>query len=65
MTCIRCDGLMVMDRFDDVRDDTGHYNFHAWRCLVCGEVIDPVIISNRQNHIKPFPHRNRKLMAYN
>jgi len=64
MTCLRCEGLMVIDRFDDLQDDTGQNYFQAWHCLVCGEVIDPVIILNRQNHSKPFPNRNRKIMAY-
>ena len=64
MTCTRCDGLMVIDRYQDVRDDTGEICFNAWHCLVCGDIIDPVIMSNRRNHTKPLPKRNRKLMAY-
>jgi hypothetical protein len=65
MTCTRCDGLMVLERFEDIKDDTGQINFHAWHCLVCGEILDEVIITNRSNHQKPMPHRNRKLMVYN
>ena len=64
MMCVRCDGLMVVDRFDDFRDDTGEFNFKAWRCLTCGEIIDSVIISNRQKHVPPLSNRNRKIMAY-
>ena len=65
MTCSRCDGLMMMERFDDIRDDTGQNNFLAWHCLICGEILDQVIITNRTNHVKPLRHRNRKLMVYN
>jgi hypothetical protein len=65
MTCARCDGLMVMERFEDFQDDTGAMNFNAWHCLVCGEILDQVIITNRRNQPKPLNHRNRNLMVYN
>jgi hypothetical protein len=29
----------------------------AWRCLTCGDLIDPVIMRNR---IRPRNHRNRR-----
>jgi hypothetical protein len=25
----------------------GHNNVHAWRCVVCGEIVDLVIVQNR------------------
>ena len=32
---------------DDLQDETGLAGFAAWRCLICGEVLDPVILENR------------------
>ena len=45
MVCPRCDGLMLQEVFVDFAgtDDS----FEGWRCLVCGEIVDPVIASNR------------------
>ena len=65
MTCIRCEGLMVEERMEDFRDDTGQNYFHAWHCIACGEIVDPVILSNRQTHPKPLRHGNRNLLVYN
>ncbi|MEK7703186.1 MAG: hypothetical protein AAB317_04420 [Nitrospirota bacterium] len=62
MKCHRCGGIMISDFFQDLEDDTGHLCFHGMRCIPCGEVLDPVILANRQKR----PHhqaRNRKLMT--
>ncbi len=43
--CHRCGGLMVRERI------TGEHealHFEAWRCLVCGEVVDALIAANRR-----------------
>jgi len=45
MTCTRCKGLMVQDHFLDLLD-TDHRTA-AWRCVSCGEIIDPVVLANR------------------
>jgi len=47
MQCLRCNGLMVLERFDDIRDDTGQIHFEGLRCLLCGEIVDPTILTNR------------------
>jgi len=47
MHCPRCNGLMSLTRFYDLRDDTGTFSFVAWRCISCGEVLDSVIYRNR------------------
>ena len=49
MQCVRCNGLMVEDRFMDLRDDTGQIEFGGWRCVVCGNIADPIIVANRKN----------------
>ncbi len=47
MLCRRCRGLMVRDCFIDLLDDTGKMWFLGWRCMVCGEIVDSVILINR------------------
>ncbi len=63
MTCPRCKGIMVRDTFEDMQDDTGALSFPGWRCLTCGEVLDPVITQNRQSHREPLIGRARKKFA--
>ncbi|MEY4528801.1 MAG: hypothetical protein RL768_2520 [Nitrospirota bacterium] len=52
-TCTRCGGLMVVEHYIDLQDDTGQIGLTAWRCMSCGEVIDPVILQNRE---RPAPN---------
>lgn len=46
--CPRCNGAMVYERFQDMLD-----MFYAWRCLNCGEIMDPVVARNRGAAGKP------------
>ena len=61
MNCRRCHGLMVEERFEDLRGDPQHISFYGWRCVCCGNVADPVIFSNRSSQaVAAFntqPHR--------
>ncbi len=50
MKCPRCGGLMVSDRLQDLKDSTGFIHFYGVRCLVCGEILDPTILENREKH---------------
>ena len=43
MKCQRCGGIMVPEEFYSMDDD----RFSGWRCIFCGEIIDPVILRNR------------------
>lgn len=63
MQCPRCKGLMVDDWFQDVRDDTGSINFKGLRCLICGEVVDPVILHNRQVGPEGIPGRRKRRLS--
>lgn len=63
MDCPRCQGIMVKDMFEDVSDDTGAIHFAGWRCITCGEILDPVISANRQYHHEPLLGRSRKKFA--
>jgi len=39
---------MVRERFHDFLDDMGRIEFRGLRCLVCGEILDPMILKHRQ-----------------
>jgi len=47
MDCSRCQGLMVEERFEDARGDLREVSFHGWRCVCCGNIVDPIIIKHR------------------
>ena len=49
MICSRCQGLMTVDSFIDMEEDTGQLWLSAWRCVNCAQVTDPGIIRNRMN----------------
>jgi hypothetical protein len=42
MRCHRCKGIMSYEKFYGA-----HENFWGWRCLCCGDIIDPIILENR------------------
>jgi DNA-directed RNA polymerase subunit N (RpoN/RPB10) len=43
MRCHRCGSVMVYERFYGPNE-----HFSGWRCISCGEIIDRVILENRQ-----------------
>ena len=47
MQCQRCQGVMVIDYFVDL-EASNEVWMPGWRCLSCGEVIDPLIANHRQ-----------------
>jgi hypothetical protein len=55
MTCRRCDGLMVQERYDDLELGSTDYEVSAWRCLNCGDVVDPVIAAHHHTPRKTAP----------
>lgn len=59
MNCPRCTGLMIRDDYLDMQDETGQSWFVAWRCLNCGDVLDPVILKNRSAPLHPMVDRGR------
>ena len=44
--CVRCGGLLVAEPCTDFWDDAG--NLAVRRCVQCGELVDQVILQNRQ-----------------
>ncbi len=56
MRCLRCRGLMVQDQFYDMFDDSGFLSFYGWRCICCGNVLDPLILRNKRGRRVPMAH---------
>jgi len=44
--CLRCDGLMVCELFEDFEGLSSDYEFTGRRCLNCGAIVDPVIAAH-------------------
>jgi len=42
MCCHRCGGRMIFEKYYDVNNI-----FYGWHCVICGEIIDPVILLHR------------------
>lgn len=56
---------MAPESFQDLRDDTGLFRFDGWRCMVCGEIIDPLILANRKNkEPHPIESKTRKRLVF-
>lgn len=56
MDCLRCRGMMVVERFEEAKGDLREISFYGWRCVCCGNIFDPVIAANR---LRPLlPHGN-------
>ncbi len=51
--CDRCAGLMMTDFCMDLLFCIGETEFAAQRCVQCGEIVDPVILSNRKTKQEP------------
>ena len=52
-TCTRGSGLMVRDFYMDLLFCIGETECAAQRCVQCGEIVDPVILSNREIKQEP------------
>ena len=48
MNCPRCHGLMVYDRVYGPEEVL--FELPIWRCLNCGDTVDPLILENRRKH---------------
>jgi RNase P subunit RPR2 len=55
MTCQRCNGLMVRERYDDLELGSSENVIPSWRCLNCGAIVDPVILAHHQTSDKTEP----------
>lgn len=60
--CNRCDGAMSFESFTDRDEGSDDWCYEGWRCVHCGEIVDPLILFNRGNPERgrrPFPFRNK------
>jgi hypothetical protein len=49
MRCLRCDGLMVCEQFDDSGErGSSEHEDAGWRCINCGAIVDSVIAAYRR-----------------
>jgi hypothetical protein len=62
--CPRCGGVMVFEKFYGNAE-----SFFGWRCVLCGEIVDQVIMENRLSQAQqasrllfslPFPESIRR-----
>lgn len=61
MHCHRCQGLMVVDHFIDMQDDSGHLWLRGWRCVSCGAISEPLMNRNRMAQASGFRRLTRSL----
>ncbi len=55
-SCFRCGGFLVSEYCFDLLE-TGDIDICTWRCLQCGDLVDSVILQNRNSHVQ---HRQGK-----
>lgn len=63
--CTRCGGLMVQEFYIDLYDNIDELKSPGKRCVQCGEVIDFVILINRQHTQLSMPIQLGKAMSPN
>jgi len=59
MGCPRCHNLMVEETFVDRETSPSVSSFTGWRCLICGEILDPIILEHRRAQREPMIGRAR------
>lgn len=59
MVCARCQGPTVSEVFVDWTSGGGHLSFPGQRCLLCGDITDSLILSNRAAHPQPGVRNQR------
>ena len=47
MRCTQCDGFMVSDNLIDLRESYQPMWMRGWRCIACGNIVDPLILRHR------------------
>jgi hypothetical protein len=59
MTCQRCGGRMIFEKFYDVNNV-----FFGWHCVICGEILDAVILLHRlsQDADLKIPEKEQEVM---
>jgi len=48
MTCERCGGAMNREEFCNGTEGAIPWWYRGWRCIHCGDVVDPLILQHRR-----------------
>jgi hypothetical protein len=59
MTCARCQGYLIPERFNDLFEKTGQMDSAGWRCVNCGDLFDGVILKHRRGDVAPYYSQRR------
>ncbi len=57
--CPRCQNLMVREVFVDFESDCSPASFSGWRCVICGAILDPLILRHQAERPMPTYRRAR------
>jgi hypothetical protein len=49
MQCTKCEGLMVSDNLLDIKESAIPMWMKGWRCVSCGNIVDPLILKHRMS----------------
>lgn len=49
MLCARCGGLLIIDDSMDLHQENSRIRSEGYRCVNCGCIEDPTILTNRQH----------------
>jgi len=58
MECDRCGRVMAYEQFFGSQE-----HFWGWRCIFCGEIIDDVVLENRQWLKKGIVSSNKRVQS--
>lgn len=47
MNCPKCGGAMSFETFVSTSSESAPWSFEGWRCVYCGDIIDPLVVLNR------------------
>lgn len=64
MSCDRCNGLMVSERMYDFQGMSSDLRVDGYRCLLCGNLVDAVILENRSRStdaVEPMTLRSPRM----
>jgi hypothetical protein len=50
---------MVEEVFVDMQADTSPSSFTGWRCVMCGAIVDSLILRHQSDRPQPMFHQTR------
>lgn len=53
MNCLKCRGTMNYEAFVSGAAEGSAWAYEGWRCIYCGDIIDPVILRHRKRPRNP------------